>query len=359
MKMIELDILILFLITFFTTVFFTYFARKLLIDANIADNPIVSEHRHKSGTPTMGGIALLISMLFLASIYFKNFYILITSLLFVTAGIVGLLDDLLGLKVKEMQKLIKNITTKPLAIGQLVLSPGEEARAATEKAKREVDNLISDKKLKLVAEVPIKNEISETKKIIAQIVIGVFLVVTGSVTTLGGFTLGLLAIPIVIIGIVGALNAINLIDGMDGLASGIIFIASLFCGIFTYINGNIEAILPFAILTALTLGFLVFNKFPASIFMGDTGSFALGAGYATAVLITDIPYFGVLAIAVPIISVIISLVHRVKIIRLPVEPLHHTLHHNGISEQKIVFSYWFLTAFVCVIGILISYYVFS
>ncbi|MCL2157701.1 MAG: glycosyltransferase family 4 protein [Methanobrevibacter sp.] len=356
--MIELDILILFLITFFTTVFFTYFARKLLIDANIADNPIVSEHRHKSGTPTMGGIALLISMLFLASIYFKNFYILITSLLFVTAGIVGLLDDLLGLKVKEMQKLIKNITTKPLAIGQLVLSPGEEARAATEKAKREVDNLISDKKLKLVAEVPIKNEISETKKIIAQIVIGVFLVVTGSVTTLGGFTLGLLAIPIVIIGIVGALNAINLIDGMDGLASGIIFISSLFCGIFLYINGNFEAIFPFAILSSLTLGFLVFNKFPASIFMGDTGSFALGAGYATAVLITDIPYFGVLALAVPILSAIVSLMHRAKIIRLPTEPLHHTLHHNGLSEQKIVFSYCLLTAVVCVIGILIDYYVF-
>ena len=93
--------------------------------------------------------------------------------------------------------------------------------------------------------------------------------------------------------------------------------------------------------------------------MGDTGSFALGAGYATAVLITDIPYFGVLALAVPIMSVIISLIHRAKIIRLPVEPLHHTLHHNGLSEQKIVFSYWLLTVFFCVAGILIDYYIFS
>ena len=352
------DILILFLITFFTTIFFTYYIRKILLDANIGDNPIVSEHRHKSGTPTMGGIALLFSILLVTSIYFENEYIFITSLIFVTAGIVGLLDDLIGLKVKEVQKLIKNITNKPLAIGQLILSPNEEARAATDKAKREVKNLINEAKVKVVAEIPIKNEIGETEKIIAQIVIGVFLALTGIITTLGGFTLGILAIPVAIIAIVGAINAVNLIDGMDGLASGIIFIASLFCGVFSFINGNIDAVLPFTILAALTLGFLVFNKFPASIFMGDTGSFALGAGYATAVLITDIPYFGVLALAVPIISVIISLIHRVKIIRLPVEPLHHTLHHNGLSEQKIVFSYWFLTAFICVIGILIDYYVF-
>ena len=354
----EFDLLILFLLTLFATIFFTYFLRKILIAANIGDNPIVSEHRHKSGTPTMGGIAFLFSILLVASFYFKNEYILITSLIFVTAGIVGLLDDLIGLKVKEIQKLIKNITNKPLAVGRLILSPGEEARAATDKAKMEVEKLINEDKVKVVAEVPIKNEIGEREKIIVQVFIGIFLAATGIITTLGGFTLGIIAIPLAIIAIVGAINAVNLIDGMDGLATGIIFIASLFCGIYAYLNGNMGAIPPFVVLTALTLGFLVFNRFPASIFMGDTGSFALGAGYATAVLITDIPYFGVLALSVPIVSVIISLIHRAKIIRLPVEPLHHTLHHNGVSEQKIVFSYWFLTAFVCVVGILIDYYIF-
>lgn len=329
-----------------------------MIDANITDNPIVSEHIHKTGTPTMGGIALLFSILLVASFYFENKYVLITSLIFVTGGIVGLLDDLIGLKIKEVQKLIKNITNKPLAIGQLILSPGEEARAATDKAKREVEKLINENKIKVVGELPIKNEIGEAEKIMVQIVIGIFLAVTGIITTLGGYTLGIIAIPISIIGIVGAINAVNLIDGMDGLAAGIIFIASLFCGIFVYINGDIGATLPFMILTALTLGFLVFNRFPASIFMGDAGSFALGAGYATAVLITDIPYFGVLALSVPIMSVIISLIHRMKIFRLPVEPLHHTLHHNGLSEQKIVFSYWFITLLVCILGILIDYYIF-
>ncbi|MDR0900722.1 MAG: glycosyltransferase family 4 protein [Methanobrevibacter sp.] len=350
------NVIIFFLISFASSIAFTYYIRKILIGANVSDNPIVSEHRHKTGTPTMGGIAFLFSVLFITSIYFKNTYILITSLIMLIAGIAGLLDDLIGFKVKEYQKLIKNITNKPLTIGQLTLSPGEEARAATPKAKAVVDDLLKENKLELIAELPIKNEMGELEKIIGQVVIGVFLVITGTITTLGGFSLGLIAIPVVIIAIIGAINAVNLIDGMDGLATGIIAIASSACGIFCFIHGDIGAILPFALLAAISFGFLIFNRYPASIFMGDTGSFALGAGFATAVLITDIPYFGVLALAVPIVSVIISLLHRAKIIRLPVEPLHHTLHHRGISEKKIVLSYWLLTLFVCVLGLFLDYY---
>ncbi|MEA4957424.1 Phospho-N-acetylmuramoyl-pentapeptide-transferase [bioreactor metagenome] len=363
------DVLILFIISFASSVAFTYYIRKILIGADISDNPIVSEHRHKTGTPTMGGIAFLFSVLFVASIYFKNQYILITSIIMLTAGLAGLLDDLIGFKVKEYQKIIKNITKSPITIGQLTLNSGEEARAATPKAKAVVDDLLNEKKLELVAEIPIKNEMGEIEKIIGQLVIGIFLVITGTVITLGGFslgpfvviggtTIGLIAIPIILIAIIGAINAINLIDGMDGLASGIIAIASIGCAIFGFLNGNFGAILAFTLLAAISLGFLVFNRYPASIFMGDTGSFALGAGFATAVLITNIPYFGVLSLAIPIVSVIISLCHRAKIIRLPVEPLHHTLNYRGMSEKKIVFSYWFLTAVICIIGLLVDYYIY-
>ena len=93
--------------------------------------------------------------------------------------------------------------------------------------------------------------------------------------------------------------------------------------------------------------------------MGDTGSFALGTGYAAEVLLTDMPYYGVLALAVPIVSTIISLMHRAHIITLPVEPLHHTLNYKGISEVTIVLSYWLLTFAECVIGILVKLYLFS
>ena len=145
---------------------------------------------------------------------------------------------------------------------------------------------------------------------------------------------------------------------MDGLAAGIVGIASLACAFYGDFFGPQTIVPPFLILTALCLGFLVFNKYPAKIFMGDTGSFVLGTGYAAAVLVGDIPFFGVLALGVPILSVIVSLLHRAHIIKLPVEPLHHTLNHYGMSEVKIVLTYWGTTVLLCVIGILAKMFLF-
>ncbi|KZX12707.1 phospho-N-acetylmuramoyl-pentapeptide-transferase [Methanobrevibacter curvatus] len=354
---------VVFLLTLFISILFSYFIKRIFANAKIGDNPIVSEHRHKSGTPTMGGIAFIFTILLIAGIYIKNQYIVITAILMVTAGIAGLIDDLIGLNVKEYQKLVKNVSDSDIKIGLLTLKPGNEARAATDNAKKIVDSLIESEKLQLVSKIPIKTEIGEGEKIIIQLIIGVFLVVgaysTGLITSLAGFSLGILAIPIILIGIIGAINAVNLIDGMDGLAAGIIAIASFSSVVFMYINGNIATSYPFIILTAICLGFLVFNKYPASIFMGDTGSFVLGAGYATAVFICDIPYFGVLALAVPILSVIISLLHRAKIIKLPVEPLHHTLNYMGFSEKKIIAIYWSLAIVFCLIGLISSHFLFN
>ncbi len=352
------DMLILFLITLCATVFFTWYVKRILLKARIADNPIVSEHRHKSGTPTMGGIAFLFTISLIIALYYQNTPILILSYMMLAGGIVGLVDDLIGLKVKEVQKIVVNTSKEVIALGRLDVEPGEEVRVATPKAKAEVDDLLKAGKVEVIGEVPIKTEPEELEKIICQIVLGLFLGLTGIITTLGGFQLGLLAIPVVIIAIIGCINAVNLIDGMDGLAAGIIAIASIACCVYGYLFGTTTIIAPFSILAALCLGFLVFNKHSASIFMGDTGSFVLGTGYAAAVLICDIPYFGVLALGVPIISVVVSLLHRAHIIKLPVEPLHHTLNHYGMSETKIVFSYWAGTALLCIIGILAKMYVF-
>ena len=82
--------------------------------------------------------------------------------------------------------------------------------------------------------------------------------------------------------------------------------------------------------------------------MGDTGSFALGAGYITAAFLGNVTLFAVIALAVPIISVIVSLLHRAHIIKLPVEPLHHTLNYNGLSEKKIISIYLGDHLIVCV-----------
>ena len=352
------DMLILFLITLFASIFFTWYVRRILLKAKIADSPIVSEHRHKKGTPTMGGIAFLFTISLIIALYYRNTPILIVSFIMLAGGIVGMVDDLIGLKIKEIQKVVVNISDEVITLGRLDVEPNEEVRVATPKAKAEVDDLLKEGKVEVIGEVPIKTEPEELEKIICQIVLGIFLGLTGVVTSIGGFELGIFAIPVVVIAILGSINSVNLIDGMDGLAAGIVGIASIACCVYGYLFGPLTIIPPFLIIAALCLGFLVFNKYPASIFMGDTGSFVLGTGYAAAVLVCDLPYFGVLALGVPIISVVVSLLHRAHIIKLPVEPLHHTLNHYGMSEQKIVLSYWTITVLLCAIGILAKMYIF-
>lgn len=349
----QTTIIIIFSLTFLTTIFFTFFVMKILRDADITDNPIVTEHRHKAGTPTMGGIAMLLGILLATGVYFTQKNLVLTVLIMMGSGVVGLLDDLLGLKVREVQKVVRNTSPQPLEIGRLTLKTGEEARVTTDKAKSDLESLLKRDAVDVIGEVPIKSEVKERDKIIAQIVISIFLVATGTVSSkVLGFEAGIFIIPVVIFGVIGSINAVNLIDGMDGLAAGIVAIASAACTIFASLSGNFQGALPFAALTGISLGFLVFNHYPASIFMGDTGSFALGAGYITAGFLGDIIYFAVLALAIPIISVVVSLLHRTHIIKLPVEPLHHTLHYKGLSEKKIVILYWTITFLICAVAIL-------
>ena len=228
--------LILFLITLIATIFFTWYVRRILLKARIADNPIVSEHRHKSGTPTMGGIAFLFTISLIISLYYQNTPILILSFIMLVGGIVGLVDDLIGLKVKEVQKVVVNISDDVITLGRLDVEPQEEVRVATPKAKAEVDDLLEQGKVEVVGEVPIKTEPEELEKIICQIVIGLLLGLTGAITTIGGFELGILAIPIVIIAVIGSINSVNLIDGMDGLAAGIVGIASIACCVYGFLR---------------------------------------------------------------------------------------------------------------------------
>lgn len=351
MNISQIDVYI-FLFAFFSTVFFTLFVRKVLKEANIGDKPIVTEHSHKAGTPTMGGIAILLGILFTACIYSKNTDLIITTILMMVAGIVGLMDDLIGLKTKEIQKKIRNISSSTIEMGRLMLKPGEEARVATPKAKEDLKKHLEQNNVEIVGEAPIKSESKESEKIFAQFLISLFLIGSGTVSSsVIGFDLGIFIIPVIIFGIVGAINSVNLIDGMDGLAAGIVAIASTACALVLVLTGNIGGSAAFIALAGVSFGFLALNRYPASIFMGDTGSFALGAGYITAAFVGNIIYFSLIVLAIPILSVVISLMHRAHIINLPVEPLHHTLHYKGLSEKKIVVLYWLITIIISVFAL--------
>ena len=97
MSNIPVEIFI-FLLAFISTAFFTLFVKKLLKYADVKDNPIVTEHSHKAGTPTMGGLAILLGVLLLACVFYTDKNLVLTVMIMMTAGIVGLMDDLIGLK---------------------------------------------------------------------------------------------------------------------------------------------------------------------------------------------------------------------------------------------------------------------
>ena len=232
MSNIQVEVFI-FILAFLSTAFFTLFVRKVLKYADVKDNPIVTEHSHKAGTPTMGGLAILMGVLLIGCVYYTDKNLILTVMIMMTAGIVGLMDDLLGLKTKEIQKVIRNISPKPVEIGRLTLKNGENARVTTPKAKKDLESLLKNNLVEIIGEAPIKSEVKENEKILAQILVSLFLIASGAVgASVLGFNIGLLIIPVVICGIVGSINSVNLIDGMDGLAAGIIAIASVASAIF-------------------------------------------------------------------------------------------------------------------------------
>lgn len=347
-----------FILTLIVTAIFTAVVRKELIAADIRDNPIVSEHRQKSGTPTMGGFGILIGVVLVSLFLFSwqsNSYLIIMALIMVVAGFFGMFDDLLGFKVKEYQKVVVNNGTEAVKIGLLTLEPGEEARIASQKAKEDYARIVEQEhKLEVVDEIPIKSETTEREKIIIQFIVACFILMPGVLqTNIMGIEIGFLMIPLALFAIIGSINAVNLIDGMDGLAAGIIAIASIASALYANMTTGTVASLPFVVLSGASVGFLVLNHYPAKIFMGDTGSFALGTGYMVAALLGNTLIFSVIALAVPILSVVVSLMHRAHIITLPVEPLHHTLNYHGMSEQKIILLYWAITFVVSVIALFI------
>lgn len=152
------------ILAFVLTVIFTYILKKILLEAEIVDKPIVTEHKHKIGTPTMGGLGFLLTASMVAMVLGDRHLNLIV-LTMVIAGIIGALDDLLGLSIKEKQKIVKNISSEVVELGRLNLQPSEEARVATKKAKQDFKKLMAEKKIKVVGEVPIKKNLQKNKRL--------------------------------------------------------------------------------------------------------------------------------------------------------------------------------------------------
>lgn len=314
--MIKNDMVVPVLIAFFVCLLLSKpaikFLQKLKFGQFIRDEGPES-HLKKSGTPTMGGLIILIGIL-AGSIPYISKYPNIIPILFVTLGfgLIGFIDDY----IKVVMKRNLGLRAWQKMLGQIIITA-----------------------------------------IFAFYILNY----TGIDTTMlipfsGGKYLefGILYVPALFVIVLGTVNGANFTDGLDGLASSVtVLIATFFMVITIANNSGIEPVTA-ATIGAL-LGFLVFNVYPARVFMGDTGSLALGGFVASTAIVLQMPLF------IPIVAFIYLLEVLSVIIQVvsfkttgkrvfKMAPIHHHFELSGWPETKVVAIFAIITAVLCMIG---------
>jgi phospho-N-acetylmuramoyl-pentapeptide-transferase len=273
-------------------------------------------HLKKQGTPTMGGIIILLA-LSLASLRFadKNIDLLILLIASLGYGLIGFMDDY----IKIIFKRSLGLTARQKLVGQLLISA-------------------------IVCYLLIKQGHS-TELFIPY--------------TSFHFNPGWLYFPLMAILMLGASNAVNFTDGLDGLLAGTSAIAF---GAYTVIamnNTQPEAAIFSAAMVGAVLGFLVFNAHPAKVFMGDTGSLGIGGGLVAVAILTKAELLlavigGVFLIE--ILSVVIQVVSfktRGKRV-FKMSPIHHHFELTGWSEWRVVITFWVTGLVLAVLGLFMN-----
>ncbi len=279
----------------------------------------VKSHLKKAGTPTMGGIAILISVL-VTSLFFVSRYPRILPVLVLTLGfgIIGFVDDYLKVVLRRSDGLLP----RQKMAGQIVVTVIFLLYAWLR------DPACLDWRIPF----------------------------TGGYT-LTGFGFRVFASIASFVIIIGTVNGVNFTDGLDGLASSVTaVVAVFFCYASMVSYGGIEPICA-AVLGAL-LGFLLFNVHPAKVFMGDTGSLALGGFVAGAAYALQMPVFIAivgLIYLVEVMSVIIQVTYFKKtggkrIFRMA--PIHHHFELGGWSETRIVAVFTIITVLLCLLALI-------
>lgn len=313
-------------ICFLLTPLLIKYLKKLHLGQSIrVEGP--KEHQKKAGTPTMGGIVIIIAVL-LPSIYFINFNlhspltmnieIMLALFLFLGHGLLGFVDDYIKIACKRnlgltaAQKIVGQIfiVAVYLYISQIYLGKGTELW------------------------IPFLNV---------------------------NFEFAFFYFMIVLLLIVGTTNAVNLTDGLDGLLSGVTIPVALAYATITLTLGKTDlAIFAFA-LAGACIGFLRFNMNPAKVFMGDTGSLAIGGGIAALALLTGTEVLliilgGVYVLeALSVVIQVVSFKSRGKRV-FKMSPIHHHFELSGWKEKKVVTVFWFTSLFFTTISLLIWKY---
>ena len=271
----------------------------------------LKSHQKKMGTPSMGGVMILIALGVCGYLFGKgNPHIMAILAVTIGFGIIGFVDDFL--------KAIKKKSDGLLAWQKMLLQIAVTTGFAVYMVK------YSDVSLEM--RIPF----------------------TGAY-----FDMGWLAVAVLYLAVLGTVNGANFTDGLDGLATTVTIVIAAFFGICSiHFNSDITPIIA-AMIGAL-MGFLVHNVHPAKVFMGDTGSLALGGFVVTTAYMLKMPLF-LIAVAfiymIEIISVILQvgyfkLTHGKRIFRMA--PIHHHFELGGWSEVKVVAIFSIVTALLCI-----------
>lgn len=314
--------------------FFVRLLRRLSIGQNIRD---VGPDRHqvKAGTPTMGGILILLAVLAPTLLWadLRNPFVWIAVGVTAGFGLIGFIDDYL--KLRRKQNLGLSVRLKftlqvvvALAAGFVIMSLPETYAFETTIALPFFKRAIYD--------------------------------------------LGVFYLPFVAVVLVGASNAVNLTDGLDGLAIGATLVAAATYAIFTYVAGNSivagylqvpyvrgvgEVTVFCAALVGASLGFLWFNSHPAEVFMGDVGSLSIGGAIGIVAVLAKQEVVLLLVGGLFVLEAL-SVIVQVGFFKLSggrrvlrMAPLHHHFELCGWAEPKIIVRFWILAILFALLGL--------
>lgn len=281
-----------------------WFCKKMKASQSILH--YVDKHKDKEGTPTMGGIIFLVTLFFATCFLFseKTFLAWFALVVTLSYGVLGFLDDLVKVHFHHNEGL------RPYQ--------------------------------KIIGQVGI------------ALIVSIYLYMSGRTSlTLFNLTFDISwgVIPLSILVMVATTNSVNLTDGLDGLAGGVSFVYILVFGIILALTGAVElqnlALQCFGLCGAL-LGFLAINCYPAKIFMGDTGSLALGGFIGIVAVLSGLelllPLMGIMFV-LSALSDIIQVWHfkRTRKRVFLMAPLHHHFEQKGVHENRIVIVYIVIT----------------
>ncbi|ADQ04196.1 phospho-N-acetylmuramoyl-pentapeptide-transferase [Caldicellulosiruptor owensensis OL] len=306
-----LAIIISFLIVLIVMPFVIPFLKYLKFGQVVRDDG-PKTHRKKSGTPTMGGLVIGLSIIITSLIFYKKYPAIGAPLIATVAfGLIGFIDDF----IKVVLKRSLGLRAREKLVLQFLIS---------------ITFLyVIQKHLGSDVYLPIVNRYIDLKWAY---------------------------VPVMSVLMVFTVNAVNLTDGLDGLASGVTMIVSLFLAIISIFSKNYDMAIFSGTIVGSCMGFLRYNAHPAVVFMGDTGSLMLGGSiFAIAVMLKQpvlVLIVGGLYI-IEAISVILQVIYfkltKKRIFRMA--PLHHHFELLGWDEAKVVVVFWIFTILFCLLAL--------